>query len=62
MTHKEIGILFAMPTRTVGNWLDKVVAAGVELPRVCQRGPAADSTGPAGADRQLPLFPVEGRA
>ena len=62
LTHKEIGILFAMPTRTVGNWLDKVVAAGVELPRVCQRGPAADSPSPAGADRQLPLFPVEGRA
>lgn len=57
LTIKEIGVLFAMPERTVGGWLAKVVKAGVDLPRVCQRGPAIGPPRPK-ADKQLQLFPV----
>ena len=57
LTIKEIGVLFAMPERTVSGWLAKVVKAGVDLPKVCQRGLAVEPA-QARADRQLQLFPV----
>lgn len=58
LTYKEIGVLFSMPERTVGSWGNKVLAAGVELPRVCQRVPVSALVRKTD-QQQLFLFPPE---